>query len=93
MLPFRSTRVAKGGQQLRGGTLQHCRGTLQRRKDGQQSRGDGWQAVERGCYVRGVYLRCGFYGREGEGGHLHPSVAERKTWEYKRRKPADAGFC
>ena len=41
----------------------------------------------------GVYLRCGIYGREGEGGHLHPSVAERKTWEYKRRKPADAGFC
>ena len=93
MLPFRSTRVAKGGQQLRGGTLQHCRGTLQRRKDGQQSRGDGWQAEEQGCYVRGGHLRRGFYGREREGGHLHPSVAERITWEYKRRKPVDAGFC
>lgn len=41
----------------------------------------------------GVHLRRGIYGREGEGGHLHPSVAERKTCEYKRRKPADAGFC
>lgn len=37
-------------------------------------------------------MRRGIYGREGEGGHLHPSVAERKTWEYKRRKPVDAGF-
>ena len=90
MLPFRSTRVAKGGQQLRGGTLQRRRGTLQRRrgtlqrrKDGQQSRGDGWQIEERGYYVRGAHLRRGIYGREGEGGHLHPSVAERKTWEYK----------
>ena len=53
MLPFRSTRVAKGGQQLRGDTLLLCQGTLQRRKDGQQSRGDGWQIEERGYYVRG----------------------------------------
>ena len=37
-------------------------------------------------------MRRGIYGREGVCGHLHPSVAERKTWEYKRRKPADAGF-
>lgn len=48
---YRPIRVARGGQQLRGGTLQHCQGTLQRRKDGQQSRGDGWQIEERGCYV------------------------------------------
>lgn len=48
---YRPTRVARGGQQLRGGTLQHCRGTLQHRKDGQQSRGDGWQAEERRYYV------------------------------------------
>ena len=60
MLPFHPIRVAKGGQELRGGTLQ-------RRKDGQQSRGDGWQIEERGCYVRGVHLRRGIYGREGEG--------------------------
>lgn len=75
-------RVGKGGQQPRGGTLQLCRGTLQRRKDGQQSRGDGWQIEERRGYVRGVHLRRGFYSRKGVVGHLHPSVAERKTWEY-----------
>ena len=63
-------------------TLQHCQGTLQRRKDGQQSRGDGWQVEERGCYVREAHLRRGTHGREGAGGHLHPTVAERKTCEY-----------